>query len=434
MQHLLLQLVGIKMGRLKRFFERVERAVSTEFDLDGGESASSTPPENQRTVGERLRTYLRDSSHYPFRYAPSQELISRKYREGFESSFAGANRLNIPTILEQRVCEFQENMGGAIVSVAFHDLKKRMPDFYINARKLGWAASIIKVPVMIETVRAVDNGRLSLDEELIVDHCYTLEVTDHVRYLPMGTGITVRELLHHMIVSSDNEATNMLAEKCGLENINQTMQKLGANRTMLAHLLAPKVPRLYTSWNPEGSNLTTARDMTQLLTGIYTDTSASAESCAQMREILERQGGVILGQYLPHETIIGGKVGMISDPATGDDVHDVGVINGDYVLSIMCNRIGRRGIKETEQTSSFSSSYRTRRFRQGRDLVQELQWRAVEAVLDKIHELTKVQFYFAVQGRAVPYYKPSDPSEVIGIISKVVHDVYYKGKVERLGQ
>ncbi len=285
-------------------------------------------------------------------------------------SFVAADRANIASVLEQQVLDYQKNMDDAVVSIAFHDLKGTMSDFSINGNKPGWAASVIKIPVMIETFRAIDRGDLHLDDELIVDHCYTLEVYDHVSCLPLGTGIIVNELLRYMIVASDNEATNMLADRLGLEAINRTAEELGARRTMLAHLLAYNVPRLRTAWNEDGSNLTTAEDMVRLLTRIYTNDAASSESCAYMRSILELGGGAILGRHLPSGTIIGGKIGMISDKDAGDDIHDVGVVNGDYALSVLCNRI--------------------------------------------------------------PYYKPSDTAEIIGLISKVVHDVYYKGNVEQL--
>ncbi len=351
-----------------------------------------------------------------FRYRPSHQEIAQKKNEYLEKIFHEASKEKIREVLEQKIDEFAESMGGGKISLSFYDLKDTMAPFNINGGQLGWSASTIKVPVMIEVLRAFDRGELSPAELLVIDHRYTLENFDPVSRMPDGGLVTIRDLVNHMIVVSDNEATNMLANRVGLEKINQTMQELGATQTMMAHLLAYKVPRITNSWNSDGSNFTTANDLTTLMTSIYKDTAASAQSCKVMRTILEKESEGLIGRYLPMKTRIGNKVGMITDSLCGDDVLDVGVVNGDYALAIMCNRVGKQKISPQKNEVEAAQ------------LAE--QWEKIQKILEELHRSEDLPFYFEVQAHPVFYHKNRSPGEVIGIISKVIHEVYYKGKVE----
>ncbi|MFA5084002.1 MAG: serine hydrolase [Candidatus Paceibacterota bacterium] len=235
-------------------------------------------------------------------------------------------------------------LGGARISLSFEDLRGYLGSFSINGNSKGWSASIIKVPIMIEVFNQISQGKLSLEDEIAANHRYTLEFFDPVSMAPDGTPFTVKRLLEYMIIRSDNEASNLLADRVGLENINKTSSRLGARNTMLAHLLAYNVPRLYSDFNTDGSNITTAKDMTRLLSAIYTDKAGNRKNCEHMRKLLEESDSKWLGMFLPKETLIGNKVGLISSPKFGYDIHDVGVINGDYAISIMMNRIKAKSI------------------------------------------------------------------------------------------
>jgi len=119
----------------------------------------------------------------------------------------------------------------------------------VNGDQTGWAASIIKVPVLVAAAREISEERLHLDEKIRIDHRFTLDPTDSISRLPEGTPVRVAELLEFMIVASDNEATNVLANRLGIQNINEHMWVLGLNRTMLGHLLCSNVPLSQTYTN-----------------------------------------------------------------------------------------------------------------------------------------------------------------------------------------
>ncbi len=248
--------------------------------------------------------------------------------------------------LQSLIDIYTPRLNGGEIKLSFHDIHETHPKFNINGNKPGWAASTIKIPVLISTFQQIDENNLSLNNELIIDHRYPLELYDPITNMESGTPLSIGVLLYYMIRNSDNEATNMLADKIGLEKINQTMSQLGASKTMMAHLLTKNVLRLITEWNPAGSNLTSANDLCTLLTSIYTNQAASSKSCKHMQAYLEHGDRGPIGSSLPARTIIGSKMGYITHNLDGDDLIDAAVINRDYVLTIMCNRINNPSLSK----------------------------------------------------------------------------------------
>jgi beta-lactamase class A len=103
----------------------------------------------------------------------------------------------------------------------------------LDADRVMETFSVIKVPIMAEVLRQSEAGAFSLSDRI------PLKASD--RRLPSGLlyafdpGIqpTVRDLLTLMIIISDNEATDLLADKVGRANITHTMQGLGLTHTTI---------------------------------------------------------------------------------------------------------------------------------------------------------------------------------------------------------
>jgi beta-lactamase class A len=93
--------------------------------------------------------------------------------------------------------------------------------------------SVIKVPVMAEVMRRVKQGRLSLDTrvKLRLDQ---RRIPSGVLYaLDPGLAPTIRDLLTLMIIVSDNEATDALADLVGREEVTRFMASLGLGETRI---------------------------------------------------------------------------------------------------------------------------------------------------------------------------------------------------------
>ena len=188
------------------------------------------------------------------------------------------------------------------------------------------AASVIKIPVMIEAFRAAENGELSLDEihalrdEERMPSCGTLKA--------MHTGIemTFLDLVKLMIIVSDNAATNIMINRLGIENVNKTLRALGCEKTTLNRLL----------FDSEASrrgvkNFITAREMGMVLEMLWRSEVVSKEASKQMMDILLDQR---LNGKLPFFI---DSMGIDIAHKTGEDdgiSHDVGIIFAEEPLVV----------------------------------------------------------------------------------------------------
>jgi beta-lactamase class A len=166
----------------------------------------------------------------------------------------------------------------------------------VNADDLFPAASIIKIPIMVETHRQVAAGLLELDAPLPV---IAEEVTDGsgvLKYLHTGLPLTVADAVELMIIVSDNTATNLLLRLLGTDAVNRTMDALGLSQTRTAGSIRTanaEVPLARMS-------RTTPQEMAELLSLMVRGTLVNAEASAAMIETLDHQlYSDMLPRYLP---------------------------------------------------------------------------------------------------------------------------------------
>lgn len=180
------------------------------------------------------------------------------------------------------------------------------------------AASVIKIPVMIEAFRAAQAGELSLQETHRLQDAERLPSCGTLRMMHAGVEVTLMDLVHLMITVSDNTATNILIRRLGMERINATLRALGCERTVLRRLLfdGEAAARGLT-------NHITARETGMLLEGLWRGEIVSPEASAAMMEILldQRLNGKLPFYLHPAGVRIAHKTGEDSGVT-----HDVGVV------------------------------------------------------------------------------------------------------------
>jgi beta-lactamase class A len=244
-----------------------------------------------------------------------------------------------------RIARRVAQVKDAVVGVAFHDLETG-DSLFINADDSYHAASTMKVPVLIELMRRVDAGGLSLDQGIplvnqfgsIVDGSpYSLDPaddSDSSAYSRIGSRVPVRELIDRMITRSSNLATNALIELAHADRVNATAHSLGArNIKVLRGVEDGK------AFQAGLNNTTTARDLAVLLEGIERGTAASRSSCDTMREILLRQEfNTEIPAGLPPGTKVAHKTGWITGV-----LHDAAIVypagRKPYVLVVLTRGI-----------------------------------------------------------------------------------------------
>lgn len=108
-----------------------------------------------------------------------------------------------------------------------------------DADQQRYPASITKIMTALLTLEAVGRGELDLSTEVTVDAAALTDITDDssTANLKAGEVISVKNLLYCLLVSSANEAANILAMTvCGdtptfVERMNQRAQELGMTGT-----------------------------------------------------------------------------------------------------------------------------------------------------------------------------------------------------------
>lgn len=111
--------------------------------------------------------------------------------------------------------------------------------FAYNADAPLVAASVIKIPIMLEAYRAQNAGELSMREEIPLTERDLFPSCGVLKYIfPYGVShMSIAALVELMIIVSDNSATNLLIDRLGMAQINRTLKNVGCEKTVLRRKL-----------------------------------------------------------------------------------------------------------------------------------------------------------------------------------------------------
>lgn len=194
------------------------------------------------------------------------------------------------------------------------------------------AASCVKIPIMIELFRRIDAGEHSLADD------YRLRADDRsagsgvMRDLHEGMTFTLRDLVYLMISISDNTATNILIDLVGMDQVNATMCRLDMSRSTLGRKMRGR-GRLA----EEAENWATPEDYAAVTAAVLSNRAASAEACAQMIAMLEKQqNDRRIARYLSRTDAPrwGSKTGSL--PGVVNDVGFIMTERGSLIISMFC--------------------------------------------------------------------------------------------------
>jgi len=199
----------------------------------------------------------------------------------------------------------------------------------INGDEVFPAASIIKLPILVEALRQRTEGNLSLDEPILLRDENKVGGSGVLKELTAGLALPFADILTLMIIVSDNTAANIAIRRVGMDNVNTHMKQLGLRNTILQRRLMDFEAR-----NRGLENLTSPRDMAGLLQGLISRTVLDEENCEKALNIMKRQQiRDRIPRYLPIGTQVAHKTGEIAGIR-----HDIGVVfteKGPYVFSAM---------------------------------------------------------------------------------------------------
>ena len=209
---------------------------------------------------------------------------------------------------------------------------------FVDNERCMPSASLIKIPIMIQAFRQVAEGRISFDTLLPlhqpVDGGSFGEKTE-------GTPVSIRELVQHMIVESDNTCTNMLIDLLSMDAINEEIFRQGMKQTILQRKMMD-----FAAAKKGRENKTTPVDMGQLLLRLARGKCLGEQKDRAMLQILSQQeDNCILPAQIPHTIRVDHKTGELDGL-----YHDCGIVwkeNAPYVCCFMAD-----GIHDEAQTIS----------------------------------------------------------------------------------
>jgi beta-lactamase class A len=221
--------------------------------------------------------------------------------------------------LEARIAPLVKEHKGK-VAVAVKNLTTG-ETYYINPDDAMPTASLIKLPVMVETYAQAKDAKVKFDTKL------TLTKDDKVpgsgiltAHFSDGATFPLRDAVRLMIVFSDNTATNLVLDQIGIPSTNKRMAELGFKNTKVN---AKVFKGSTTSIDPEatkkfGLGSTTAREMVQLLELIEAGKVVSPEACKEMLGHLKAcDDKTTIARHLPAGVVLAYKTGAVSNARTG---------------------------------------------------------------------------------------------------------------------
>ena len=241
-------------------------------------------------------------------------------------------------------------------------------------------ASVFKIPVLLELFRQHESRRLDVTAPVEVP-------TEGRSPGPFGMSVmqdpatmSLRDLAWLMIGISDNAATDVICDQVGVTNVNQMLHALGLKQTRLIgacrdifETIAQDLGKdgldgLYArdaseldalrAADPRLTTSGTAREITRLLTMIWTDTAGAAGCCEQVRRILGLQVWPHrLASGFPEDGVrISGKTGTLLRWR-----NEVGVVDypdgGRYAVAVF-SRARRLSEKHPEADAAIGKSAR----------------------------------------------------------------------------
>jgi beta-lactamase class A len=183
-----------------------------------------------------------------------------------------------------------------------------------------YAASTMKVPLVLAAYRRHERGEIDLDAEVEVHNRfasaadgspYSLDQDDDQddwTWDRVGGNVPLRTLAEHALVCSGNLATNLVLEQVGAAEVARVLADAGCSPDTQVVRGIEDLAAARAGIN----NLVTAPDLGRVLLGIANRSLASEASCAEVESVLARQehrDGIPAG--LPAGTYVANKTGWV---------------------------------------------------------------------------------------------------------------------------
>jgi beta-lactamase class A len=204
----------------------------------------------------------------------------------------------VPPTLADRIREAAHFFPGTVAAYAKN--LDTGSDCGLNPDERVRTASTIKLPIMVAVFTAVAERRARWTTKLKLREDDKIAGSGVLSEFSAGMKFPVLDLVHLMIVVSDNTATNILLDHFTAEYVNQQMDRLGLTSTRSLRKVRGDIGNLKAAsgWSRAGLleenkryglGVSTPREMVALLEKIERGQVVNAAASKQMIEILKRQ-------------------------------------------------------------------------------------------------------------------------------------------------
>ena len=146
------------------------------------------------------------------------------------------------------------------------------------------AASVIKLPILLEGYRQIDQGKFFVNEKIAIGPRDKAGGSGVLSHLDSLEELAFADILMLMTIVSDNTASNLAIKHIGFEAINRVCADLGCSETVLGRYFMDAE-----AMERGMDNTTTANDMLRLLKAIDQDGVLTVESRKRVLETLKQQ-------------------------------------------------------------------------------------------------------------------------------------------------
>ncbi len=270
-------------------------------------------------------------------YQPTSNYLRNDY-------FLGLNSLKGAEVKKPQMQQFYESGSMPVLTAKLNNLIKQYPtiaptvfvwDFEtgqsvdIKANEPYPAASIIKIPVLLELFRSIEMGQANLHDSMHLTEYYRSEGSGDLQYSQAGKRLSIDHLARVMIENSDNTATNMIMSRIGgMVDVNRAIRSWGLKNTYVHN------------WLPDlaGTNYTSAKDIAIMLYNIDNADFLSLKSRESIVDYMSHvKNNRLLQAGLPSNAIIMHKTGDI-----GTMLGDAGIVwtaeGKKYIVVILAKR------------------------------------------------------------------------------------------------
>lgn len=174
----------------------------------------------------------------------------------------------------------------------------------VDGRRAYSAASMIKLPILVKLLEAIDQGAFKFDQKLVIRPDLIGGGSGWLQWRKPGTAISLEETAQLMMVISDNTATNMIIDLLGGKDVyNREFLKWGLRQTHI------------NNWLPDlsGTNTTSPYDLALILARVDSGELLTPASRAWLFRVLEKNRiRTLLPRGIPAGTKIADKTGDIA--------------------------------------------------------------------------------------------------------------------------